>query len=103
MVGCARFEPSALLGDGDGNDFVLVAIERIDYRFGGAKRDFMFTGAATENHAYSEFCGQCKIPCPCPGVPHAPCRGRARPCPGLPPRMPGRDKPCPYNGGPLHN
>ncbi len=50
-------EPLALLGDADGDDFVLCAVDGFEDGGGGEEGDFMLAGAAAEEDADAEFAG----------------------------------------------
>src|SRR3989338_8297100 len=45
--------PAAFLGDADGNDVVLVAVESPQDRGGGDERNFMLARAPSEQHAHA--------------------------------------------------
>ena len=52
-MGFAGGEPLALLGDADGDYFVLCAIDGVQDRGGGEEGDLVLAGAAAEEDAYA--------------------------------------------------
>ena len=52
---CEIGEPASLLGDADGNDLVLAAVDGLHDRCGGQQRDFMLAAAPAKEDADTEF------------------------------------------------
>ena len=57
VLGAAGGEPLALLGDADGDDFVLGLVDGFEDGGGGEEGDFVLAGAAAEEDSDTEFVG----------------------------------------------
>jgi hypothetical protein len=51
----------AVLGDADGDHVKLPAIDRLENRSGGQKRDFVLAAASTEQNTYAKLPGHVSI------------------------------------------
>ena len=58
-LGVRRSDPSAFLGDADGNNVVFLLIDGVQDRGGRKQRDFVLAAAPAEQDTYPEFLHDC--------------------------------------------
>src|SRR5271157_1833107 len=97
-LGVRGRDPSSLLGDADGNDFVLLLINRVQDGGRRQQRNLVFATAPAKQHTYPELLHKCILN-PCLNSPTAKLTRRTCDSNGRAPGPPRRR----LHGGPWHH